>query len=299
MAWLSRLAAIVRAPFLLLVPACLAPAYAVAYVEQGFVEPVAALLVFMAALSAHIGVNALNEYDDFRSGLDFATDKTPFSGGSGTLIRYPEMAPAARVVGWLAVFVTLAVGVHFLLRVGSAVVAPGLLGIAIIITYTRWINRFPLLCLVVPGVGFGLLFINLGVIVLTGAPSATGFLVSLPVALLASNLLLVNQLPDAAADRAAGRNHIAIAWGPDRARRFSLALIVLAYASLVCGWWLGTLPATVLLALLTVPLGLRMLSGLFSRGDDRKQRLVAAMGQNTLLTLVTPVLLAVGLLLAE
>jgi len=37
----------------------------------------------MATLSAHIAVNTLNEYMDFKSGLDYETLKTPFAGGSG------------------------------------------------------------------------------------------------------------------------------------------------------------------------------------------------------------------------
>ncbi len=47
-------------------------------------------LVLLGALAAHGAVNALNEYADYRSGLDLRTARTPFSGGSGTLVDHPQ-----------------------------------------------------------------------------------------------------------------------------------------------------------------------------------------------------------------
>ncbi len=41
------------------------------------------MLALLGAFLAHISVNTLNEYFDFKSGLDLETIKTPFSGGSG------------------------------------------------------------------------------------------------------------------------------------------------------------------------------------------------------------------------
>ena len=51
-------------------------------------------LVLVGGTAAHISVNALNEYLDFRSGLDARTVRTPFSGGSGAL-AYPRVAMAS------------------------------------------------------------------------------------------------------------------------------------------------------------------------------------------------------------
>jgi 1,4-dihydroxy-2-naphthoate octaprenyltransferase len=73
-----------RPPFLLLTPACLLLALAVA---DNCCKPVNLSFFFIAltgALAAHISVNAFNEYFDFRSELDMHTQRTPFSGGSGS-----------------------------------------------------------------------------------------------------------------------------------------------------------------------------------------------------------------------
>ncbi|MFC1984813.1 hypothetical protein ACFLUW_00245, partial [Chloroflexota bacterium] len=40
-----------------------------------------ALLAFFGLLLAHISVNVLNDYFDYRSGIDLETKRTPFSGG--------------------------------------------------------------------------------------------------------------------------------------------------------------------------------------------------------------------------
>ena len=44
-----------------------------------------ALLAFLGLLLCHIGVNVLNDYFDYKSGIDLKTKRTPFSGGSGIL----------------------------------------------------------------------------------------------------------------------------------------------------------------------------------------------------------------------
>ena len=40
-------------------------------------------MVFLGLLLTHISVNVLNDYFDYRSGMDLATKRIPFSGGSG------------------------------------------------------------------------------------------------------------------------------------------------------------------------------------------------------------------------
>ena len=80
-----------RVPFLILTPACVAVGVGTAYRETGQTNWKYILLVLLGALSAHICVNVFNEYFDFKSGLDSKTERTPFSGGSGTLPSHPEM----------------------------------------------------------------------------------------------------------------------------------------------------------------------------------------------------------------
>ena len=294
---LKKLLGVIRAPFLLLVPACLAPAFAIAWRHSGTLDA-NAILVVIAGFAAHIAVNALNEYEDFRSGLDFTTTRTPFSGGSGTLVAHASFAPATLCIALTALLITAVIGVYFGWQLGSAVLAPGLIGVAIIVAYTRWINRFPLLCLFAPGIGFGLLMVNLAVLALTGRTSPAALWASLPVMLLVSNLLLVNQLPDIEADRKAGRRHIAIVWGAASAVRTVALLLAGAYAAILAGWMFGALPTLCLLACCTAPLAVWVAAKARKFDPGEPATLTPVLGANVALTLATPLLLAAGLLWA-
>jgi 1,4-dihydroxy-2-naphthoate polyprenyltransferase len=296
---LKHIFGIIRLPFLLLVPACLAPALAVAYLESGALDCLKAALVLVAAVAGHVAVNALNEYDDFKSGLDFATTRTPFSGGSGALVAAGHLAPVALYLGLVALLVTFSIGVYFAWNVGGAVIIPGLLGLTIIVTYTRWLNRLPLLCLLAPGVGFGVLMVNLTVLVLAGRVTTLSVLTSIPVACVVSNLLLLNQFPDAEADRRVGRHHVVVAWGTAWGGRIYLMLMLVAYGSIVSACLVGIMPFSAKLALLTMPLAIWVGYRALTFDGHALNRLIPAMAVNVVVTLLTPVLLAAGLLLAK
>ncbi len=81
-----------RLPFLLLTLAMMLLVSAIATYEGFEWSLPLFFLICVAALAAHLSVNLLNEFEDFESGLDFQTDKTPFSGGSGGLPANPDAA---------------------------------------------------------------------------------------------------------------------------------------------------------------------------------------------------------------
>src|SRR4030042_4407442 len=98
----------IRLPFLLLVPVCVLLGVSVAVWESVDINAVYVTLAFIGALAAHIAVNVLNEYFDYKSGVDFKTVRTPFSGGSGVLPaglinpRHVYMFGAACIAGIVA-----------------------------------------------------------------------------------------------------------------------------------------------------------------------------------------------------
>jgi 1,4-dihydroxy-2-naphthoate octaprenyltransferase len=288
---------VIRAPFLVLVPACLAPAFAVAYTSGTDVQALHAILIVVAGLAAQIAVNALNEYEDFRSGLDFSTDRTPFSGGSGTLVEHGDFASTTFRLGLSALALVGIVGVYFVWQTGWALVLPGVLGLVIIVAYSRWINRLPLLCLLAPGLGFGLLMVNLAVFVLTGNYQAEALALAIPVALLASNLLLLNQFPDIEADRQVGRRHFLIVYGSSAGVSTYIVLGAMVYLITIVAVVLGALPLATLLALLTLPLAFSVWRGLIQPELFEKENLIPLMARNVVITLTTPLLLAAGIAL--
>jgi 1,4-dihydroxy-2-naphthoate octaprenyltransferase len=286
-----------RAPFLVLPPMCVLLGTGAAVWNQGSINVWYLMLALVGSIAAHISVNALNEYFDFRSGLDFRTMKTPFSGGSGTLPARPEMAKAALGTGLVSLTVCGLIGVFFLAVWGWALLPLGLLGLAVIVVYTNWITRNWLLCLIAPGLGFGTLMVMGTAYALTGGYSWTAFIASLVPFFLVSNLLLLNQFPDAEADRTVGRRHLPIVAG----RRISAVVydlfLLATYLSVVVGVALRLLPPLSLLGLLTLPLAAVNALGAL-RNAENMPGLAPYMGFNVLLNILTPLLVGIGLLIA-
>ncbi len=144
-----------RLPFLILTPACVLLGAAVAVAGSDPVLWPHLWLALGGATLAHVAVNTLNEYQDYRSGLDALTSRTPFSGGSGALIKWPGAAMAVLAAATLSMLGVLLVGVFFVMYFGLAIVPLGVVGLAIILLYTGWLNRRPWLYLVAPGIAFG------------------------------------------------------------------------------------------------------------------------------------------------
>lgn len=285
-----------RVPFLALPTTCVAIGAATAFHEGARISLVNLVLALAGAVAAHIAVNALNEYDDFRSGLDFKTPATPFSGGSKTLPSHPRQARLALVTGLGGVVVTILLGVYFAWRVGMMILPLGVLGVAIIAAYTAWITRKPLLCLLAPGIGFGTLMVMGTHFVLAGSYSWGAFVASLSPAFLVSDLLLINQLPDTEADRSVGRKHLPIVMGRRGAARLYGVLLAGAYGSIVAGCLAGILPRLALIALVTAVLAVPTAVGAV-RHCDSVEGLVPYLGMNVVLILLTNLLLAVGIFL--
>jgi 1,4-dihydroxy-2-naphthoate octaprenyltransferase len=294
MAWIKTLLGPMRLPFLFLTPACIFLGYGSAVWTSPEVNQFNFLLALVGGVAAHISVNALNEYSDFRSGLDYRTQPTPFSGGSGTLPSKPEAAYVALTTGLLSFAITGLIGIYFVLSRGLALLPLGLLGLAIIAAYTRWLCRIPIVCLLVPGLGFGTLMVMGTDYILTANYSWTSFFASLTPFFAVSNLLLLNQFPDVEADESIGRRHFPITIGRPTSAYIYTGFLILMYISIVFGILLGFLPLATLLGLSTILISVPTVFGVF-RYSDQIDRLLPYLGLNVLITLLTPVLVAVGL----
>ena len=82
---------------------------------------------------------------------------------------------------------------------------------------------------------------------------ATTLLASLVALLMVSELLLINQIPDAEADRAIGRRHLVITLGPEKAAHLVAGLLLASYGVIVAGVISGHLDMTGLIALAPLP----------------------------------------------
>lgn len=286
-----------RVPFLALAPACVVLGLATAVWSSGAVNPWHFILALVGGVCAHVAVNALNEYSDFRTGLDYRTQRTAFSGGSGTLPKKPELAAQALKTGVGASGIVALVGLYFLWIWGWSILPLGVLGLVVIVAYTPWLTHSPILCLIAPGIGFGPLMVVGTDFALTGQYSLTALAASLVPFFLVSDLLLLNQFPDVEADRSVGRRHLPIAVGRRASSIVYGVFLLAAYLSIVAGVALGVLPAAGLLGLATLALAAPAALGAYRRADD-VAGLKPVMAINVVVNLVTPLLVALGLFLA-
>ena len=290
--WLMQ----IRLPFLVLTPISVLVGVSVAVYESHPINALYLALAFIGALLAHIAVNVLNEYLDYKSGVDFKTVRTPFSGGSGVLIEGLLNPRSVYIFGLACIAAIIAIGGYFYYAHGPAIIPLGLVGLATVYFYTTYITRSPLLCVTAPGLGFGPLMVMGTYFALTGTYSLAAGLASIVPFFLVSNLLLLNQFPDVEADASADRRHLPIVIGRKGSSEVYAVLLLAAYVALVISVAVGVLPYMALFGLLTLPLGLMAVKGA-RKYYDQIENLIPVMGHNVLLTLLLPLLMAIGIII--
>ncbi len=254
-----------------------------------------ALLAFIGLLLCHISVNVLNDYFDYKSGIDLKTKRTPFSGGSGFL---PAASLEPRNVFWLGLvcfLLAIPIGIYFTLVIGWLLLPLLAIGTVCILLYTPFLTRlrWPEWA---PGVGLGALPV-LGVyFIQTGDYTLPAIVASIPSGILVHNLLLLNEFPDAEADKTAGRKTLPVTMGKAKASVVYSALTVVVYLWIIGSVLAGLMPAFCLIALLTLPFAIKAIQGALKYQDTSK--LIPAMANNVLVVLLTQLLLGIGYLLA-
>ena len=265
-----------------------------AYLQTGHINWLYFVLALIAGVSAHISVNAFNEYFDYKTEVDAHTQRTPFSGGSGTLQAHPELARSTLIMAVVSLAITGFIGLYFMYAWGWTAFPIGIVALLLLYAYTAWMVYQPVLCLIAPGLGFGPLMVLSTHFALTGTFTWQALIASLVPFFLVSNLLLLNQFPDVEADRAAGRKHFPILLGRTTSAYIYIAFLIAAYMVVVMGVFFRLLPPFSLLALLTIVFAVQIVRSVLANSENIPA-LIPAMGQNVIINLLTPVLLAIGL----
>ena len=255
-----------------------------------------ALLAAAGLVLAHVSVNVFNEYFDYRSGIDFKTDRTPFSGGSGAL---PGGLISPRQAFWFALgclaVITL-IGAYFCVVRGWLLLPLLLAAGAIIVLYTPVILKtaWPEWA---PGLGLGILPVMGVYFVQTGVYTLPAVVASIPSGILVHNLLFLNEFPDVEADATGKRKTLPMAIGKTRAATVYSVLTILVYVWIIGAVIASIMPVFALIALLTLPLAVKAIQGAAKHGD--KAKFMPAMAGNVMVVLLTQLLLGAGYILAR
>jgi 1,4-dihydroxy-2-naphthoate octaprenyltransferase len=255
-----------------------------------------ALLAGFGLVLNHASVNIINDYFDYRSGVDLAARRTPFSGGSGIL---PAGLLTPRQVLWLglvAFIVTIPIGIFFIIVKGWQLLPLLVVAAFFIMLYSPFILKRPW-----PewaaGVGLGALPILGLYFVQTGAYTWQAAVACIPSFFLVHNLLLLNEFPDAEADTKANRKTLPLTLGKKKAAVFYTVVAIAVYVWILAWAIAGVIPLWTLLAMLTIPLAVRAINGALH--NDNPARLMPGMAANVMMVLAIQLLLGIGFILGR
>jgi 1,4-dihydroxy-2-naphthoate octaprenyltransferase len=236
---------------------------------DGVFAPLPAVAALVGAALIQVGTNFANDYYDAVQGADTEEREGFTRVTAGGLIDPVEVKRAM----YLAFLLAVLVGVYLAYVGGLPIVVVGLLSVASGIAYTG--GPYPL---GYHGLGDLFVFVFFGLVAVTGTyyvqaaallagPFPLGIpvgtvpfeavLVSLPVAAISTNILVVNNVRDREEDATTGKTTLAVRFGYGFARAEYVTLFAVAYAVPLLLAARGSHP-TVLLPLLTLPLAVRL-----------------------------------------
>jgi 1,4-dihydroxy-2-naphthoate octaprenyltransferase len=251
----------------------------------------AAMAALLGSVAIQIGTNFANDYYDWKRGADTHERLGPLRVTQAGLVTPAQM----RLAMWIVFGFAVLDGAFLVWRAGWPILAAGLLSVGAGILYTG--GPFPF---GYHGLGDVFVFIFFGVIAVSGTYYAqalklnsTVLLLSIPIGLLATAILVVNNLRDIDTDREAGKMTLAVRLGR-RGTRWEFAILLLAIALVppVLVLMHACRPG-VLLASVAMLLSIPLLRTVFRHTDG--PTLNRALADTARLQLVYGCLLAIGL----
>ena len=248
-----------------------------------------ALAALVVAVAIQVATNYVNDFADGQRGTDDRRVGPVRLVGSG-LATVGEVKRAALVAGGVAALAGLALAVAVgpeLLVVGACSLAAGYL-------YTGGPKPYGYL-----GLGEVFVFVFFGLVATVGSAyvqleriSGLAVAAAIPVGLLATALLVVNNLRDIPTDVVAGKVTLAVRLGDRDTRSLYAALLIGAFATAAA---LGAVRLGALATLLAVPLAVAPVRTVF--GGATGPRLIPVLGATGKVQLAAGALLALGLAL--
>jgi 1,4-dihydroxy-2-naphthoate octaprenyltransferase len=248
----------------------------------------AALLV---ALLLQIGSNVANDVFDFERGADTSERQGPLRVTQAGLLT-----PAQVKRGMLIIFGLAALcGLYLASLRGWTVILIGVAAIISAVAYTG--GPFPLgyygLGDVFVFIFFGLAAVAGTYYVQVGTVSAAAWWMSVPVGLIITAILVVNNLRDLENDRKAGKHTLAVMFGEQATKIEYVLCVGIAYLVLSVLVFSQTVPVSGLLAWLSLPIAIKTLRTVFTQKGRPLNAALAGTGQ---VALLYSVLFWVGLL---
>ena len=253
------------------------------------------LAALVGSIFIQIGTNLANDYSDAKRGADTVDRLGPVRVTAAGLVTPRRVLTAT----WVAFAVAVACGVYLAVVAGPVILAVGAVSILAGVLYTGGPRPYGY-----AGLGEAFVFLFFGLVAVNGSYFVQlerldwlPFALSIPVGMLSTAILVVNNLRDTETDRRVGKRTLAVRLGRDRTRGLFTALVAGAYLVLAIGLLAADGPAWALLALLSAPRAAGPLRAVRTRMDGPS--LNAALAGTGMVLGAFSVLLSAGLLIAS
>jgi len=253
-----------------------------------------AIMTMAGVIALHSSVDLLNDYWDYKRGIDTQTQRTKMSGGTGVL---PE--------GLLKPTQVYRAGIIFLIiggLIGSYFVVIDGIIIGLILTFAVLSIYFYSTKIVDSGLAEVFVIVKGTMIVLgtyfiqTLEINIAAIMAGIFVGVLSSLVLFITSFPDYDADKAKGRKTLVIFLGKQKATTMFWIFPLIAYSVLISGIIYEIFPLYCLISLVVIPLIIK--AGLsLKQNFDNIQGLVPAMSSTITFSRITGTLFVIGFIL--
>jgi len=254
-----------------------------------------ALLTYAGVACLHASVDLLNDYWDYKRGIDKLTKRTPFSGGTGVLPENLLTPSSVYRAGLAFLAIGTSIGIYFVLARGIT--------IAVILAFAVLAIYFYSTSIVNAGLGELFVAIKGAMIVLgtffvqTAQITAEPLYVGAIVGLLSASVLFINSFPDYDADKTKGRRTLVIIMGKRRASTFFTFFPLAVYGLIGIGITLNMTTIYSLICLIAIPLVIKADRHLRQNYEDINA-IIPAMSLTVKFSRLTGALLALSFLLS-
>ena len=288
-AWLR----VIRVRFLLASVIAVSAGLAITWWHTNSISIFDAMLTMCGVLALHASVDLLNDYWDFKRGIDTTTHRTKMSGGSGVL---PEglLKPAQVYAAGIAFLIAgTVIGIYFVATDG--IVIGIILAFAVISIYfystkiVDWGLAEVFVAIKGSMIVIGAYFVQ------TSQITESSILGGIVIGVLSSLVLFITSFPDHDADKAKGRKTLVISLGMQKACSILWIFPAIAYGITIIAIIFEIFPIFCLIILSTVPLIIK--SGLkLKQNYDKLITLIPVMSSTLSFSRITGALLVVGFL---
>ena len=285
---------VIRVRFLLASVIAVMTGLALNWSQSGSIGYFDAILTFAGVMALHASVDLLNDYWDFKRGIDTKTTRTKMSGGTGVLPEGLLKPSSVYRAGVIFLVIGSLIGSYFVITYGILIAI--ILGFAILSIY------FYSTKIVDSGLGEFFVAVKGSMIVIgtfyiqSGEVNIESILAGMVIGTLSSLVLFIASFPDHDADKSKGRKTLVIVVGKDNARKLFWIFPLFAYSVIIVGVVLNYLPVLTLISLMSFPLIIKSGIGL-QKNYDSIDNLVPYMSSSLKFSRLTGILFVFSFLI--